>query len=293
MERQPQRTRRVETRRRGRAAASGQGRRAGPAPGTAHGRRSAAPTISAVARAFAVLERLSRDASLSLEELSREVHLAKATTSRFLATLQALGYVRRNERDRWAMTLKAFNTGSRALDHLDLHAAAQPVAEELAERLGETVHMGVLEGDAAVYVLKIESRHTIRMFSRVGRRIPLYCTAIGKVLLASLGAEEREAVLGSIRLVPHTARTLASRGALEAALDEVRQQGVAFDDEEHEHGIRCIGAPVFGHSGTVLAALSASWPSFRFPADGRGLAAREVQSAADRISAILGHTRQP
>ena len=214
---------------------------------------------------------------------------AAATVYRFLLTLQRLGYVRRDEQDRWAMTLKLFHTGSRALDHLDLYAAARPVAQELADHLGETVHMGVPEGDAAVYVLKIESKHTIRMFSRVGRRIPLYCTAIGKVLLAHADAEERSAALRSMRLVALTPRTLTSRVALEAELEKVRRQGFAVDDEEHEHGIRCIGAPVFGHTGEVVAALSASWPSFRFPGDAMTAVTRAVCVAAGRISSILGH----
>ena len=136
--------------------------------------------VNAAARAFMVLERLSRQRTIGLEDLSRDVKLAKPTVYRFLLTLQELGFARRANGDQWAMTLKLFNVGSRALDHFDLHSAARPVAEELSDDLGETVHMGVLEGDSAVYVMKIESRHTIRMFSRVGRRIPLYCTAIGK-----------------------------------------------------------------------------------------------------------------
>lgn len=265
---------------------------AGPLPAPRR-RSGAAPVVSAVARAFSVLERLSHDPSLSLERLSRDVHLAKPTVYRFLLTLQALGYVRRDERDRWAMTLNLFHTGSRALDHLDLHAAARPVADELAESLGETVHMGVLEGDAAVYVLKVESKHTIRMFSRVGRRIPLHCTAIGKVLLAYAGAEERAAALRSMRLVAHTPRTLTSRVALEAELEKVRRQGFAVDGEEHEHGIRCIGAPVFGHDGAVVAALSASWPTFRFPTGAIGPATRAVRAAAARVSSLLGHPGKP
>ena len=262
--------------------------RAAEAPALSRARPSP-PLVSAVARAFSVLERISREPSLTLEKLSRDVRLAKATAHRLLNTLRTLGYVRRDEQDRWAMTLKLFNTGSRALDHLDLYAAARPVAEELAEHLGESVHMGVLDGDAAVYVLKIESKHTIRMFSRIGRRIPLHCTAIGKVLLAFTPREERDATLRTMRLAPHTARTLTARVAVEAELDKVRRLGFALDDEEHEHGIRCIGAPVFGHTGEVLAALSASWPSFRFPADGFEAATQAVRVAAARISTILGH----
>jgi IclR family KDG regulon transcriptional repressor len=220
------------------------------------------------------------------------VHLAKATTHRFLLTLQALGYVRRDEQDRWAMTLKLFNTGSRALDHLDLHAAAKPIAEELSDQLGETVHMGVREEDAAVYVLKVESRHTIRMYSRIGRRIPLHCTAIGKVLLAFADPRKSAATLRSMELVAYTAHTLTTRVAVEDELDRIRRHGFAVDNEEHEHGIRCIGAPVFGHTGEVVAALSASWPTFRFPADAKGSAIEAVRTAAGRISSILGYSEE-
>jgi IclR family transcriptional regulator, KDG regulon repressor len=252
------------------------------------------PLVSAAARVLSVLECMSRARSVGLEELSRDVGLAKPTVYRFLQTLQSLGYARRTEGDRWAITLKLFNVGSRALDHLDLHAASRPIAEELAEELGETVHMGVLEGDSAVYVLKIESKFTIRMFSRVGRRIPLHCTAIGKVLLAFSGAEERKASLEGLELVAHTPKTISRRPALEAELRRVKAQGFAVDDEEHEEGIVCIGAPVFDREGGLAAALSVSWPRFRFDAGagGRSAAADKaaaVTAAAARISAALGY----
>ena len=196
-----------------------------------------APVVSAAARTLAVLESLSRSRSVGLEELSREINLAKPTAYRFLLTLQELGYARRDKGDRWAMTLKAFNVGSRALDHIDLHSAARPVADALADELGETVHMGVLEGDSAVYVLKVESRYTIRMFSRVGRRIPLYCTAIGKVLLAYSSPRERKAALEGVRLVALTPHTITTRSVLEAELKRIKAQGFAHDAEEHEEGI--------------------------------------------------------
>ena len=153
-------------------------------PKKAVSKGASAPFVSAAARALVVLERLSQQRAIGLEEISREIKLAKPTVYRFLLTLQELGYVRRVDGDRWAITLRMFNVGSRALDHLDLHSASRAIAEELSEDLGETVHVGVLEADSVVYVLKIESRYTIRMFSRVGRRTPLYCSSLGKVLLA-------------------------------------------------------------------------------------------------------------
>jgi len=251
--------------------------------------RGDVPIVSAAARALSVLESLSRKRSASLEELSREIGLAKPTVYRFLQTLQELGYARRDESERWAMTLKTFNVGSRALDHLDLHSAARPVAAELAVELGETVHMGVLEGDSAVYVLKIESNYTIRMFSRVGRRIPLYCTAIGKVLLAYSGLPERKAALEGLRLVAFTPKTITTRSGLDAELKLIRAQGFGRDAEEHEEGIACLGAPIFDNDRAVVAALSVSWPLFRYEAGQESDKAAAVVSAAARISAILGY----
>jgi IclR family transcriptional regulator, KDG regulon repressor len=256
---------------------------------TKKSKQKAVPVVSAAARALAVLESLSRESSMGLEELSRELGLAKPTVYRFLLTLQELGYARRDENERWAMTLKTFNVGSRAIDHLDLYQAARPIAEELAATLGETVHMGVLEGDSAVYVLKIESKYTIRMYSRVGRRIPLYCTAIGKVFLAYASAGERKAALEGVRLVAFTPKTITTRVALDAELRRVVAQGYARDAEEHEEGIKCLGAPIFDREGTVVAALSASWPLFRYEVGREADKAAAVKAAAAKVSAILGH----
>jgi IclR family KDG regulon transcriptional repressor len=247
------------------------------------------PLVSAAARVLSILECMSRVRSIGLEELSRTVGLAKPTVYRFLQTLQSLGYARRSDGDRWAITLKLFNVGSRALDHLDLYAVSRPIAEELAEELGETVHMGVLEGDSAVYVLKIESKYTIRMFSRVGRRIPLYCTAIGKVLLAYSDEETRRSILSCLKLVAHTPKTISKRDDIEAELKKVRSRGYALDDEEHEEGIVCIGAPVFDREGSLVAALSVSWPRFRYDAADAGKSAAAVTAAAGRISSALGY----
>jgi IclR family KDG regulon transcriptional repressor len=251
--------------------------------------RSPAGLVNAAARAFAILDLLSSKRSAGLEELARESGLAKPTVYRFLLTLQELGYLRRVQDERWTLTLKLFRLGSRALDHLDLLEAARPVASALAEELGETIHMGVLEEDSAVYVLKIESRFTIRMHSRVGRRVPLYCTSIGKCLLAFGPARESAAALRASRLVAFTPNTIRRKEELLAELDLVRERGYALDREEHEEGIRCIGAPVFDRDGLASAALSASWPLFRYdPGEEEANAARVAQAAL-RISESLGY----
>lgn len=249
------------------------------------------PHVNAVFRVFTILERISERKDWNLEELSKAAGLAKPTAYRFLQTLQELGFVRRNGEDRYSMTMKLFAVGSRALDHLDLYDAARPIARSLAEQLGETVHMGVLDGLEAVYVLKIESKFTIRMYSRVGRHLPLHCTALGKCLLAWTEPEEQVSALDSLPLVAFAPKTIASRTGLEAELERVRLDGYALDDEEHEEGIHCIGAPIFDNTGAVVAAISVSWPEFRWlPVDEAGvvLRATRVVEAARKVSSVLG-----
>jgi len=249
---------------------------------------ASAKTISAVARAFVIVEKLSLVSSSNLEELSRATKLAKPTVYRFLLTLRELGYVRKDDADRWFLTMRLFSVGSKALDHIELPTVARPIARELSADLGETVHMGILDENEALYILKIESKYTIRMYSRVGKKIPLYCTAIGKTLLADMDDEERERHIAKIKLVPFTPHTFRDAQTLEGELAKIRKEGWAADAEEHEMGVTCLAAPIRDHSGKVVAAISASWPLFRFDSARKPDYVSRIRRAADDISAILG-----
>jgi IclR family KDG regulon transcriptional repressor len=250
---------------------------------------AATKNLSAVSRTFIILEKLSLVSSSSLEELSKACGLAKPTVYRFLLTLRDLGYVHRDEGDKWFLTMKLFGMGSRALDHMELPLVARPIALKLSQELGETVHMGILDDKEVLYVLKIESRYTIRMYSRVGKKIPLYCSAMGKVLLANAIAHVREELLSSIKLVQFTPNTINDRTMLGKALDAIVKEGIAEDAQEHEEGITCLAAPVRDHSGGVVAALSVSWPLFRFDPSKRPAYSARIKGAAEEISAILGY----
>jgi IclR family KDG regulon transcriptional repressor len=149
--------------------------------------------------------------------------------------------------------------------------------------------MGILDDKEVLYVLKIESRYTIRMYSRVGKKIPLYCSAMGKVLLANAIAHVREELLSSIKLVQFTPNTINDRTMLGKALDAIVKEGIAEDAQEHEEGITCLAAPVRDHSGGVVAALSVSWPLFRFDPSKRPAYSARIKGAAEEISAILGY----
>lgn len=248
--------------------------------------------MSGVVRTINILEVIAKKGSINLENLSKETDLPKATLLRFLSTLSSLGYVCRDDADHYSLTLKLFSMGSRALAHNDLISKARPFAKALCLSLGETVHMGILEGWQAVYVLKEESSYTLRMYSRIGKVIPLYCTAIGKIFLSQMSEDELDKYLKATNLKPYTSRTIKTPEALKEQLELIRRRGWSIDDQEHEDNIMCIAAPVYDYTGHVVAAMSVSWPLFRFNQAEFEKIVSEIKSATDQLSAIMGYEKE-
>ncbi|MBQ3829498.1 MAG: IclR family transcriptional regulator [Spirochaetales bacterium] len=245
--------------------------------------------LGAVGRALCLLEVLSRCKSSNLETLSRETGLPKATALRLLSALVDHGYVSRDSTDRYSLTLRMFTVGSRALKNVEFLEVASPVAGQLRDKTGETVHIGILEGNRAVYVLKRESLYTIRMNSRVGKSIPLHCSAIGKCLLAAQGDEAVESYIREEGLKCYTPKTICDPDAFRREIAKVRDQGYAFDDEEHETGIFCVAAPVRDTYGDTVAAMSMSTPTFRLDRSNIDVIVKEVCASCDEISVTLGY----
>ena len=245
--------------------------------------------MSGVTRTITILEVLSKKGAINLESLSKETGLPKATLLRFLSTLSSLGYVCRDDADRYSLTLRLFSIGSRALSRIDLISKARPFAKELCQELGETVHMGILEDNSAVYVLKEESSYTLRMYSRVGKVIPLYCTAIGKIFLSEKSDKELETYFKATHLKPFTVHTIRTPEALKEQLELIKKRGWSIDDQEHEENIMCIGAPIRDYTGAVVAAMSVSWPLFRFNQADFEKTVAAITSATGKLSAILGY----
>lgn len=245
--------------------------------------------MSAVIRTISILEALSKTDRINLENLSKETELPKATLLRFLSTLISLGYVFRDGADMYHLTMKMFAVGSRSLKHIDLINTAIPFAKELSDELGETVHMAIMEEGNAVYVLKEESKYTLRMYSRVGKVIPLYCTAIGKIFLTGMSRKERDEYYARTPLKPFTAKSICSAENLEKQLGISEERGWAIDDEEHEDNVICIAAPVRDSSESIIASISTSWPTFRFDRNHIEQYAEKVKEAADKLSGVLGY----
>ncbi|MFA6775476.1 MAG: IclR family transcriptional regulator [Sphaerochaetaceae bacterium] len=244
---------------------------------------------SGVVRTIAILESLAHCQSMNLEHLSKQTKLPKATLLRFLNTLIGLGYVYRDPSDQYFLTLKMFSVGSHGLEHIELIDLATPVAQKLCDTLGETVHMGILEDDHAVYVLKKESSYTIRMYSRVGKSIPLYCTGIGKVFLANMPETDLQRYLSATNLKPYTPNTIRDAEALKKELQLIRERGWATDDEEHEMGTLCIAVPVKDYTGNTVAAMSVTWPIFRFNRTEQERITKAITTECEGLSRLLGY----
>lgn len=243
---------------------------------------------SGAVRTIGILEALARQESSNLEHLAKQTGLPKATLLRFLGTLIGLGYVHRDPADQYSLTLKMFSVGSHSLEHMDLMRMADPIAKQLCDSLGETVHMGIRDGDHAVYVLKKESSYTIRMYSRVGKSIPLYCTGIGKVLLAGMDDQEIDGYLERVNLKPYTPKTIRDGETLRRDIAETRVRGWACDDEEHENGTFCLAAPIRDYTGNVIAAMSISWPMFRYDRKEQPSFIARLTAACGELSRELG-----
>jgi DNA-binding IclR family transcriptional regulator len=204
---------------------------------------------------------------ISLKELSAKVGLPKGTTHRLLTSLAYFGYVRQlPESKDYCLGFKLVELGNRLLDHLDLRAQARPFLISLCKKTKETVHLVILDQNDALYVDKVVSDDNpagLQMVSRVGRRVPAHCSAVGKVLLAQLSEQEMQALIHEKGLEKRTENTITNTEKLKHHLKVIYRQGYAVDDEENESGIRCVGAPIFNQQGQAIAAISISGPTLR------------------------------
>ncbi|MGW0120435.1 IclR family transcriptional regulator [Streptomyces sp. NPDC003327] len=247
--------------------------------------------VPAVTRAFDILELfLQGDGTLSAPEIARRLQLPRTTTHELLATLTARTYLVpvRDQPGRYRLGVRTYQLGSRYAEQLDLAAEGHQVAHQVAETCGETVHVAVLEDMDVIYIAKVDSTHAVRMVSAAGRRLPAHCTAVGKMLLATLPEEELDERLDGRELTAMTPHSLADPDALRAALAEIRILGVAVEQRESNPDVSCVAAPVRDRSGRVVAALSVSVPVTRWNEDRENeLTALAGRGAAD-LSSRLG-----
>lgn len=250
--------------------------------------------VSSVLKVFSILEALGQQKEIGVSELSQRLMTSKATTYRFLQTMKSQGYVsQEDEADKYSLTLKMFELGAKSLEYVDIIALAEKQMRYISEQTNETVHLGALDEGSIIYIHKIDSSYSLRMHSRVGRRNPLYTTAIGKVLLSSHSEEFVRDTLRHVEFKKSTDKTLENVDQLLAELDTVRQQHYAEDNEEQEPGLYCVAAPIYDRFGNIVYGVSISFPTMRFDSKRKSFYVNLLQQAGKNISEQLGFHDYP
>lgn len=214
--------------------------------------------MTSLARGLHVIRAFSGvDRRLTIADVSRATGLTRAVVRRCLYTLRELGYAATDGRA-YTLQPRILNLGYAYLSTAPLPTAAQPVLEELSAQLGEATSVAVLDDGAVVYVARAATRHIVAVTLGVGSRVPAYCTALGRALLAGLPPEQAARELSRFEPVAHTRFTVTARRRLEEILAEARAQGFAVNDQELEIGLRAIAVPVRNVVGATVAAMNVS-----------------------------------
>ena len=218
--------------------------------------------LSSVKKALELLDHFTAERpELSLAEISREVDAHKSSVFRVLTTLEAAGFLEKDPQSgKYRLGLKILDLAGRVWGRHDIRQIATPYMEELARDTGEIIHLAVLDGADIVYLEKKGQGQVLTVATRVGGRNPAYASSMGKILLADLSESELKAVLGRTKLEKLTPNTITEMPRLLEELGRIREQGFALDNEETFPGIRCVGAPIRGAGGRVIAAVSVTVP---------------------------------
>jgi IclR family transcriptional regulator, KDG regulon repressor len=251
-------------------------------------------TITALQRGLRVLKLFTAsERGLTAMQVARTSALPVSTVHRILVNLETAGYLNCNAQGTYHLGVACFAIGQAALGQLDVRRLSLPYLLQLNQQTRETIHLTIRHGLSAVYVEKIDSPEQLRIHSRIGAAVPLYCTAVGKVMLAYMPESERDKILGQLELKRMTANTVGNLQELQTELQRVRKNGYACDMEEHELHIRCIAAPIWDHTGSVQCSLSITAPVMRMPVSRLRQLAPLIQNAGLCVSKELGYQSSP
>ena len=216
--------------------------------------------VKAIDRALNVLECLAANGQgLTLVELARKTDIPKSTLYRIMSTLEARQCVTQDEeRNTYQLGLHLMELGHAFLDQSSLFDAAEKHLERLAERLGESVYLGLLDEEEVLFVRKKESPKSAVLVRKIGQRAPVYCTATGLAIMAFRPDAETERILDKAHLKAHSPKTTTDRAVLAQKLRKVRNTGVAVVDGEYNPALLCVSSPVFDKEGTAVASLTAA-----------------------------------
>jgi IclR family transcriptional regulator, KDG regulon repressor len=249
-------------------------------------------TVQSIERVFDILELLSHESKgLNLTKIGVRLDLHKSTVHRLLSVLKKRGYIEKEEESgRYRLGPGFVELASLFLNSIELKTEAEPILRQLSQITGQTVFLAMLQGTEVVYLDKVEQYNSLRKYSIIGQRRPIFCTSLGKAMIMHRSNGEIRELLKDVTFERYRENTLQNIDSLLADLDACRRRGWTMDNEEFEPNIHCLGAPIFDYRGIVVAAVSAVWSTFNGSIS-FDLIAPHVVEAAHEISLRLGHTK--
>ena len=244
--------------------------------------------IQSVARAIQILECFNQYKELGVSEINKMMELHKSTTFGLICTLKDFNFLEQDKQTgKYKLGNEIFRLGTKV--NVDLRSIASPYLDELVDSCHETANLVVRDGGTLLYLKKVESPYSMRICTNDGEKIHIYCTAVGKAILAYLEDEEINDIINNTRFTRFTDKTITDRDVFLQQLKKVRQNGYAEDFEEREVGLVCVAAPIFDHDNKPIAGLSVSGPATRMTDKLRAEIAEILQRYTLEISRKLGY----
>jgi IclR family KDG regulon transcriptional repressor len=247
--------------------------------------------VQSVERALEILRIMQVNCKdMGITELSRELNLSKSTVHRLITTLEAYGFVRQIvSSGKYRLGWGLFEIGNEVSKRYDLTLVSKPFLQKLSSEVDETVILAILDRIDTIYLDKAETNQAMRMEIQIGRRLPAYCTALGKVLLAGLSEDKIKEIYRGVDFIKYTGNTISTLENLLVEIESVRSKQYAIDDEEYSLGFRCIAAPIHDAKGNIVAGISLAGPASRLTMERFIDLCPRIQDIALQFSAALGY----
>lgn len=248
-------------------------------------------TIQSVEKACDLLMAFGdSDQDLGVSELSRNLNINKSTVWKLLNTFEKKGFITRNpSSERYRLSVNFFRIACQYYNQISINAVLRKHMEKLSKKYNETIHFGVLDNDEVVYVEKLDGAFSINIYSKIGKRSPLYAPSLGKAILANLDSDQLSDIVKRIDFHAFTPYTITDKDSLIKELDLIRERGYSTDEEEYELGIRCVGVPIKNIAGVLVGAISVSGTTSRMTPELIETLVVDMKLIASEISTEIGY----
>lgn len=247
--------------------------------------------VQVIDRALDILELLSMERDgLGVTEIGIRLSINKSTVHRIVTALAERGYIEKDtSRLVYKLGLKFIELSSMYLNNIELKTEARTYLWELTNKLGLATHLGILDGANVVYIDKIDVVSSRRLYSKIGLRIPIHCSALGKSILSGMNAKECDELLSKCSFEKFTTNTIQTKQKILEQIQKDKSKGWFVDDEEHDEGIRCLASPVYDYMGKVIAAISVSGANTLISHENENEIGAMMVEMARKISKRLGY----